>query len=197
MPRRLIVIGIIIFIIAILAVFLFGFFKESNNSGFSAMDSSVIPTINTSNPENTQTFYGMDISVPENWGYETASFPGGESFVMRPKSNPPDSYFPSIIIQRYPKEEYENLQKRVVSYANSGMDTINATINGATVKGVQGKNPFKVEISDKLSDFFSTVFVYQFAGSAYYFEYKYAGAGKNTQLEGISNSIISSIKFNR
>lgn len=181
----------------VIGLFVFAIIFFNNPPGKRpGLESSIIPTINQKNPKTTQTFYDMDIVVPENWSFERDSFPGGESFVIRPKSNPPGSYFPSIIIQRYPKEEYENLQRRVASYFNSGLALFNVSINGEEVKGVQGKNPFKVTINGEETSFFSTIFVYQVSDSAYYFESKYAGEERNTELEKIFNTIISSFKFN-
>lgn len=196
MSKKAVIFGLVMFFVIVVGVLLFGFFNSSNNSQPTNIDSSIIPTIHSDNSENRQTFYEMEISVPENWSYEKAAFPGGESFVMRPKSNPSDSYFPSIIIERRPVSGKAELENRIGLFLNSGMKRTTRQINGETVEGAIGVNPLKTEINGTVSPYYDALFLYPHGDSVYFIEYKYEGDMQSPDLERVFDMIISSIKFN-
>lgn len=196
MSKKLVIIGGVGVLVIGLLVFLLGFFNFSKDSKSDSADLSIIPTINQKKPENTQTFYEMEIPVPENWRYETETFNGGGIITLFPKSNPEGSRVPSFRITRWGSERLQDLSAKQNQFRNSGLEVRARTFNSERVFEFYGVDPVLANDSGREVRVRQNIIVYEFEDSVYLIQYKYNSDEDVLSNEMIFNSLLESIQFN-
>jgi len=196
MSKKLVIIGGAGVVVIGLVLFLFGFFNSSKDLKSNSADLSIIPTINQKKPENIQSFYEMEIPVPENWNYTVSSFRNGGVFHMNPKINPQGVNVPSFTITRWGIDRLSDVNIKQNQYANNGFEIRNNTLNESRVLEFYGVDPVKLQYNGKDYEIRQNIIFYTFADSVYLIQYKYQKDEDVSFHERNFNAILESIKFN-
>lgn len=180
---------VIIIVVGILLVAVIGILIFLNNKNSLP---GIIPGTTTSQEIKT-TFGPFSLAYPSDWIAGRVSFPGGESFFVRPGANSTNDYLPSFIIERHSGEISAQLEQKKNLLKAFGLKEGTSTVNNETV--VQLKGAFLASVSLGES-YYDVVDFYPYKGDTYVIEYKYKGVQKDPVMEQLFLTILSSMKVN-